>query len=68
MFLVETGIKARFEQVSPKEHADRLASYGLPPHIVTATTELVEALQFEEDSMTSQRHVQPQEVSINPKS
>ncbi|PQE25113.1 hypothetical protein CJF31_00005949 [Rutstroemia sp. NJR-2017a BVV2] len=57
----ETGIKARFEQVSPKEHADRLASYGFPSHIVTATTELVEALQFEEDAMTSQKHVQPRE-------
>jgi hypothetical protein len=61
-------MEARFERVSAEEHADRLASYGFPPHIVTATTELVEALQCEEDAMTSQKHIQPREVSIEPKS
>ncbi|KAM3084529.1 hypothetical protein ACMFMG_001367 [Clarireedia jacksonii] len=47
-----------------KEVSDRLASYGLPPHIITASTELVEALQFERDLMTSRKYVHPQEVSI----
>ncbi|KAF7933071.1 uncharacterized protein EAE97_008838 [Botrytis byssoidea] len=57
----ELGIKARFEQVSSEQHAKRLSSYGLPPDTVVASTELVEALPYEESMLTSGRHVQTKE-------
>ncbi|KAI9649122.1 hypothetical protein NHQ30_001689 [Ciborinia camelliae] len=57
----ELGIEARFEQVSSEQHAKRLLSYGLPAEIVVASTELVEALQYEEELMKSKKHVQTDE-------
>ncbi|TGO21712.1 hypothetical protein BPAE_0204g00070 [Botrytis paeoniae] len=57
----ELGIKARFEQVSSEQHAKRLSSYGLPPDTVVASTELVEALPYEESMLMSGRHVQTEE-------
>lgn len=60
----ELGIKARFEQVSPEQHAKRLSSYGLPADVVIASTELVEASPYEESMLMSGRHVQTEEVKI----
>ncbi|TEY57481.1 hypothetical protein BOTCAL_0217g00070 [Botryotinia calthae] len=61
----ELGIKARFEQVSPEQHAERLSSYELPPDVVVASTELVEALPYEESMLMSGRHVQTEEYLPN---
>ncbi|ATZ52672.1 hypothetical protein BCIN_08g03230 [Botrytis cinerea B05.10] len=57
----ELGIKARFEQVSPEQHAKRLSSYGLPADVVIASTELVEASPYKESMLMSGRHVQTEE-------
>ncbi|ESZ96549.1 hypothetical protein SBOR_3051 [Sclerotinia borealis F-4128] len=57
----ELGIKVRFDQVSPEQHAKRLSSYGLPADIVVARTELIEALKYEEELMKSENYVQTEE-------